>query len=38
VTASRSIATAHEKARDATPEAAARAEAEMLRGAAWGLA
>jgi orotidine-5'-phosphate decarboxylase len=38
VTASRSIATAHEKADGATPEAAARAEAERLRAAAWSLA
>ena len=38
VTASRSIATAHERAGDATPESAARAEAERLRAAAWALA
>jgi orotidine-5'-phosphate decarboxylase len=37
VTASRSIATAHEKAGGA-PAAAARAEAERLRAAAWALA
>jgi orotidine-5'-phosphate decarboxylase len=38
VTASRSIAAAHEKAPDAAPAAAARAEAERLRAAAWSLA
>jgi orotidine-5'-phosphate decarboxylase len=38
VTASRSIATAHERTGDATPAAAARAEAERLRAAAWALA
>jgi orotidine-5'-phosphate decarboxylase len=38
VTASRSIATAHEKAGGAAPAAAARAEAERLRAAAWELA
>jgi orotidine-5'-phosphate decarboxylase len=38
VTASRSIAAAHEQAGDATPAAAARAEAERLRAAAWALA
>ncbi len=37
VTASRSIANAHEDA-GGTPAAAARAEAERLRGIAWGLA
>ena len=37
VTASRSIATAHERTR-AEPGAAARAEAERLRAAAWALA
>jgi orotidine-5'-phosphate decarboxylase len=38
ITASRSIATAHERAETATPQAAARAEAERLRAAAWALA
>jgi orotidine-5'-phosphate decarboxylase len=38
VTASRSIATAHERAGGATPADAARAEAERLRSAAWALA
>jgi len=38
VTASRSIATAHERASGAAPAAAARAEAERLRAAAWALA
>jgi orotidine-5'-phosphate decarboxylase len=38
VTASRSIATAHEREPGATPAAAARAEAERLRAAAWALA
>jgi orotidine-5'-phosphate decarboxylase len=38
VTASRSIATAHERSEGATPPAAARAEAERLRAAAWALA
>jgi orotidine-5'-phosphate decarboxylase len=37
VTASRSIATAHERAAGTPPEAAARAEAERLRAAAWAL-
>ena len=37
VTASRSIATAHERAAGTTPEAAARAEAERLRAAAWAV-
>jgi len=38
VSASRSIATAHEQTPAAAPEAAARAEAERLRAAAWSLA
>jgi orotidine-5'-phosphate decarboxylase len=38
VSASRSIATAHERAPDKSPERAARAEAERLRAAAWALA
>src|SRR4051794_33068956 len=38
VTASRSIATAHERAAGASPAAAARAEADRLRAAAWALA
>ena len=38
VTASRSIATAHERSGGAAPPAAARAEAERLRAAAWALA
>jgi orotidine-5'-phosphate decarboxylase len=38
VTASRSIATAHERAAGAAPAAAARDEAERLRAAAWALA
>jgi orotidine-5'-phosphate decarboxylase len=38
VTASRSIATAHERADGAAPADAARAEAERLRSAAWALA
>jgi len=38
VTASRSIAGAHESAPGRTPEHAARAEAERLRAAAWALA
>jgi len=38
VTASRSIASAHERAGGATPQSAARAEAERLRAAAWALA
>jgi orotidine-5'-phosphate decarboxylase len=38
VTASRSIATAHERQGGATPAAAARAEAERLRSDAWALA
>jgi orotidine-5'-phosphate decarboxylase len=38
VTASRSIATAHERAPGEAPAAAARAEAERLRAAAWSLA
>jgi orotidine-5'-phosphate decarboxylase len=38
VTASRSIATAHERAPGTAPGAAARAEAERLRAAAWALA
>jgi orotidine-5'-phosphate decarboxylase len=38
VTASRSIATAHEAGPDRTPADAARAEAERLRAAAWALA
>jgi orotidine-5'-phosphate decarboxylase len=38
VSASRSIATAHERAPDTSPERAARAEAERLRAAAWALA
>ncbi len=38
VTASRSIATAHERGSGAAPAAAARAEAERLRAAAWDLA
>jgi orotidine-5'-phosphate decarboxylase len=38
VTASRSIVTAHERAGGASPPAAARAEAERLRAAAWALA
>ena len=38
VTASRSIATAHEGSPGADPGAAARAEAERLRAAAWALA
>ena len=38
VTASRSIAAAHEHTSGAAPDAAARAEAERLRAAAWSLA
>lgn len=38
VTASRSIATAHERTAGDAPAAAARAEAERLRAAAWALA
>ncbi len=38
VTASRSIAAAHEQTTGAAPDAAARAEAERLRAAAWSLA
>jgi len=38
VTASRSIAGAHEQTAGAAPDAAARAEAERLRAAAWSLA
>jgi orotidine-5'-phosphate decarboxylase len=38
VTASRSIASAHERGAGAAPAAAARAEAERLRAAAWALA
>ena len=38
VTASRSIAAAHEHTAGAAPDAAARAEAERLRAAAWSLA
>ena len=38
VTASRAIATAYERSEGATPQAAARAEAERLRAAAWALA
>jgi orotidine-5'-phosphate decarboxylase len=38
VTASRSIAMAHEQTGDASPGAAARTEAERLRAAAWSLA
>jgi orotidine-5'-phosphate decarboxylase len=38
VTASRSIATAHERSPGADPGTAARAEAERLRAAAWALA